>query len=121
MVRAALVVSVTSRSRSHSRRLVGPVPAAAATATDGGCARERESDRAEPVAGGAAAVVRDALVVSAWWHREHAAIDDANNHTDDAGGHDAPSAATRLDATAAGHVFCLTALTMDVRYDVRQG
>jgi hypothetical protein len=65
-------------------------------------------------------LVRDALVVSARRHRKHAALDDANI-ADDAGGHDAPPAtdAARLDATPAGHVFCLTALMMDVRHHVR--
>jgi hypothetical protein len=94
MVRAALVVSVTSRSRSHSRGLVGALPAAAATATNGGCAGERESNGAEPVAGRAATLVRDALVVSARWRSEHASLDDARDdqNADDAGGHDTPSA-----------------------------
>jgi len=36
-------------------------------------------------------LVRDALVVSARRHRQHAALDDANL-ADDTGGHDAPSA-----------------------------
>jgi hypothetical protein len=56
-------------------------------------------------------MVRDALVVSAWRNREHAAIDNARY---DAGGHDdaAPAGYTAgFDATPAsgGHVFCLTA------------
>jgi hypothetical protein len=120
VVRATLVVSVASRSRSHSRGLVGAIPAAAATATDGGCARQRESYGAESAARRAAALVRDALVVSARWHREHPTVDNADI-ADDPSRHDAPSAAAaaRLDAKAAGHVFCLTALMMDVRHHVR--
>ena len=61
--------------------------------------------------------MRDALVVSAGRHRDDAGIDD----TDDSGasGHDAPAAANNaagFDTAAAGHVFCLTALMMDVRH-----
>jgi len=56
--------------------------------------------------------VRDALVVSARWHRNDAAVDDTGGAscaagldaaaTADAAGFDAPT-------TADGHVFCLTA------------
>jgi hypothetical protein len=57
-------------------------------------------------------VVCNALVVSARWHRNDAAVDDPR-YTDDARGHDAPGAADTAghDATTApgGHVFCLTA------------
>ena len=58
-------------------------------------------------------MVRDALVVSAWWYREHATIDDAGD-ADDAGRHDDAASADYtggFDATSAsgGHVFCLTA------------
>jgi hypothetical protein len=68
-------------------------------------------------------LVRDALVVSAGRHRNDSASDHANDRTNDSGGYDAASAtdnlrydeaattdAERLDATAAGHVFCLTSL-----------
>ena len=63
-------------------------------------------------------MVRDALVVSAGRHRDHA---DSDDDTNDSGGHDAASAAdaARLDAKAAGHVFCLTALMKDERHDAR--
>lgn len=59
-------------------------------------------------------MVRDALVVSTWRHREHATGNDAGDDADHAGRHDeAPSAGYtgRFDATSAsgGHVFCLTA------------
>ena len=91
MVCSTLVVSDASHSGSYSRGLVGAVPAALATAADG-CCTGRESKCTKSVAGGAAALVRDALVVSARRRRKHAAIDDANSGTDDSGGYDAASA-----------------------------
>jgi hypothetical protein len=111
VVRTALLVSVAPREGARARGLVGVVPAAFATPTDGRRAG-RESGLTESTAGGSAALVRDALVVSARWRGDDSAIDDANNGTDDSGGYHAASAtdATRLDATAAGHVFCLTSL-----------
>jgi len=54
-----------------------------------------------------------ALVVSAGRHRDDAAGDHAG-HANDTGRHDAPSSAGNaagFGAPAAGHVFCLTALT----------
>ena len=58
-------------------------------------------------------MVRDALVVSAEWHRDDAAVDDARRNATSGDGYDAASAsdATRFDAASAsgGHVFCLTA------------
>jgi hypothetical protein len=60
-------------------------------------------------------LVRDTLVVSAWWNRDDSAVDDAGS-ADDARGHDAPTTTgrgARLDASPAGHVFCLTALLME--------
>jgi hypothetical protein len=66
--------------------------------------------------------VRDALVVSAGRHRNDSALYDANNVTDAAGGYDSASAAgaARLDATAAGHVFCLTSLKNARRHACRR-
>src|SRR5437868_3559525 len=121
MVRATLVVSVAPHSRAHSRGLVGVVPAASATTADGGRSGESESHGAESTAGRTAALVRNALVVSARGHRDNSALDHADD-TDDPRRYDAPppADAARLDATPAGHVFCLTALMMDARRHVRR-
>jgi hypothetical protein len=55
--------------------------------------------------------VRNALVVSAWRRGNDAAVDDAGRAV--TAGHNATTTAghaARLDASPAGHVFCLTAL-----------
>jgi hypothetical protein len=125
MVRAALVVSVPSAACSGARGLSGIVPAATtATANGGRSGEQRKPELTNGVAAGAAAVVCDALVVSAWWHREHAAGNDAIGGTgiaSDAGRHHAASStsgcAGGYDAAPAGHVFCLTAeVTLDARH-----
>jgi hypothetical protein len=58
-------------------------------------------------------VVCDALVVSARWCRDDAALDDTGRRSAGGDGYDASSTgdAARHDAAAAsgGHVFCLTA------------
>jgi len=76
VVCAALVVSVASRPRARARGFRGIVPATSAASADGSGARERGADGCESAAGGAAALVRDALVVSAWWRGNDAAVDD---------------------------------------------
>jgi hypothetical protein len=104
------VVSVASRPRAGASGFGGVVPAAVAASADGGRTGERGTDGSESIARGAAALVRNALVVSAWGHCDDAALDDAGRAG--AAGHDATTTAghARLDASPAGHVFCLSAL-----------
>ena len=109
------------------RRLAAGGQSAAAGAKCAGDARgrakggvgEQSDERTDGIAAGAAAVVRDALVVSAGRHRDDAAGDDARGDAPCGGGYDATSAsdAARLDAAAAsgGHVFCLTAPVTSTR------
>jgi hypothetical protein len=89
VVRAALVVSVASGTGPCTSGFLGAVPTAApATANGGRAGEQRESERADGVAAGAAALVRNALVVSAWRRGEYAGIDDTGcraRNTDDAG------------------------------------
>lgn len=112
MVRSALVVSVASRAGACAGRFVGALPAASAATANGGRAGEQSDECADGPAAGTAAVVCDALVVSARWHRDDAAIDDTRRSAG-GNGYDASSTgdAARHDAAAAsgGHVFCLTA------------
>jgi hypothetical protein len=56
-------------------------------------------------------VVHATLVVSAWRHHHNASADGTSGHNaSNSGGHNASTSGTaRLHATAAGHVFCLTA------------
>jgi hypothetical protein len=122
VVRTALVVPVASCALSIASGFGGFVPAVAAAAADGGRTwwRARQRGEWEP-AGGSAALVRDALVVSPGRHRDHAPGDDTQ-HPDDAGRHDAPESAgdtAGFHAASAGHVFCLSTSMMDGLRDAR--
>src|SRR6185437_4838376 len=95
------------------------------TAADGGRTRcgARQCAEWRP-AGGAAAVVRDPLVVPAGRHRDDATVDDAEPGAIDPTGHDEADAArdaAGFYTPAAGHVFCLSAPVMDVMKCVTRG
>src|SRR5262249_35041381 len=112
LVRYALVVSDASREGTRARGLGGIVPAPLATTADGARSGWNDADTGKSAPIRAAALVRNALVVSAGRSHRDAAADDTGHH---ANGHDTPSAthAARLRASAAGHVFCLTSLEKD--------
>jgi len=113
MVRTALVVSVAQRARSSARGFVGAIPAAASASADGGGAGEQPVECTDRSAAGPAAVVRNALVVSAGRRREHATVDDARRHARNADRYDTAASGdtSGYDAATAsvGHVFCLSA------------
>src|SRR5947209_7455810 len=121
MVRAALVVSIAHRARACARGFVRALPAQASASADGDGAGKQPFKRAGRSAAGAAALVCDALVVSARWRGEHAAVHDTGwrDHACDAKRHDAAAANDTggYDAATAavGHVFCLSAPVRTVR------